>query len=196
MSLKFQGGQWILTLVDHFGATFIIFALAILQIGGIIWIYGLQNFCWDVEFMLGRKVTLFWRVSWAIVTPGIMIIIFIYNMAMLENPTYGSKQFPTEYLAVGWIIFTIGISQVLVWGIWIVRNDYQKIIDPNKRFKLALKNSFSPSAEWGPKNLKQKEEWMRVKKEAFERRRILIERENHSWFKQKIYLFSGRYNLH
>lgn len=172
------------------------FALAILQMAGIIWVYGLQNFCWDAEFMLGRKVTLFWKVSWAIVTPGIMIAIFIYNMANLENPTYGSRKFPTEYIVAGWIIFTIGISQVLVWSVWIVTNNYKKMVISDDRFISAFKKSFSASEKWGPKNPKQKEEWIRVKKEAFERRKLLIKRENHSWFKQKFYLFSGRYQLY
>jgi solute carrier family 6 (neurotransmitter transporter, glycine) member 5/9 len=34
------GGQWVLTLVDHFGGTFLIFALAIVEIVVIFWIYG------------------------------------------------------------------------------------------------------------------------------------------------------------
>lgn len=35
-----QEGQWLLNLVDYFGATFLIFALAIIQNIGVFWIYG------------------------------------------------------------------------------------------------------------------------------------------------------------
>jgi solute carrier family 6 (neurotransmitter transporter, glycine) member 5/9 len=64
------GGQWILTLVDHFGGTFLIFALAIAEIMVIFWIYGLQNFCDDVEFMSKKKISMYWRINWAVLTPG------------------------------------------------------------------------------------------------------------------------------
>lgn len=37
----FQGGQWILNLVDFYGGTYVVFALAILEIVGIVWIYGM-----------------------------------------------------------------------------------------------------------------------------------------------------------
>lgn len=39
-----NGGQYILGLVDHFAGTFLIFALAIFEIIGFFWIYGLENF--------------------------------------------------------------------------------------------------------------------------------------------------------
>jgi solute carrier family 6 (neurotransmitter transporter, glycine) member 5/9 len=88
------GGQFVLNLVDHFGGTFLIFALAILEVVGIFWIYGLENFCLDLEFMTKRKVTAFWRIAWTTVTPGLMIIIFIYTMVKLENPRYMDKEYP------------------------------------------------------------------------------------------------------
>lgn len=80
------GGQWMLNLVDHFGGTFLVFFLAILELVGIFWIYGVENFCWDIEFMLNRKVTAFWRISWFLITPLMMIAIFLYSMGKYENP--------------------------------------------------------------------------------------------------------------
>ena len=37
------GGQYMLQLVDYFGGTFLIFALAIFELVGIFWIYCLEN---------------------------------------------------------------------------------------------------------------------------------------------------------
>jgi solute carrier family 6 amino acid transporter-like protein 5/7/9/14 len=105
-----------LELVDHFAGTFLIFALAILELTAIIWIYGLDNFCWDIEYMLHRKTGIYWRLSWGIITPLFMIAIFIYQMANLKDPTYGPRAFPAEYIVTGWIIFTIGAIQVIFWA--------------------------------------------------------------------------------
>lgn len=50
-----EGGQMILNLVDYFGASTIVYILAIGELAAIIWIYGLNRFCRDIEFMLGIK---------------------------------------------------------------------------------------------------------------------------------------------
>lgn len=69
-----------------------------LQIALTIWVYGLENFCWDVEFMLKWKVTNFWRITWTILTPGLMAAIFIYTMARFKAPTYMGIEYPTSAL--------------------------------------------------------------------------------------------------
>ncbi|KAG5669724.1 hypothetical protein PVAND_000019 [Polypedilum vanderplanki] len=157
------GGQWILNLVDHFGGTFLIFTLAIFQIVGIFWVYGIENFCWDVEFMLNRKVTKFWRFSWFIVTPVLLIIIFIYFLIKTENPTYGAREYPVTVLATGWIIFGVGMFQILLWISWSI------IRDPNKCE--AFKSLFRQNSEWGPKSPKVFKEWKTYKSERLEKRR-------------------------
>lgn len=166
------------------------FALSILQLVGVAWIYGLENFCWDMEFMLGRKVTPYWRISWGFVTPVFMILIFVYSMITLENPTYASLQFPDEAILFGWLIFTVGASQVIIWFLWVVSYNSEST---NRGLLQKIQKGFAPSDEWGPKNSKQREEWLRFKSDAIEKRNITIERENHSWMQQKLYLFTGKY---
>ena len=119
------GGQWMLTLVDHFGGTFLVFALTIVEMAAIVWIYGLESFCNDVEFMLNRKVTLYWRLCWGVVTPCLLIVIFVYNMISLQSPTYGRLHFPDGYLAAGWNIYIVGLLQLPLWGAWVVSRNHE-----------------------------------------------------------------------
>lgn len=88
------GGQWILDLVDHFGGTFLIFALVILEIGAIFWIYGIENLSIDLQFMIRKTVSFYWRFTWVILTPIFMLIIFIYYLVLLENPKHGKGEYP------------------------------------------------------------------------------------------------------
>lgn len=120
------GGQWMLTLVDQFCGTFIIFALAIIEIMGIMWIYGLENICNDIEFMSGRKVTLYWRLCWGLVTPVFMSVIFIYAMAEYKPPTYSELDFPDGYIVAGWVLFAIGVLQLPLWAMWIFSRQHEK----------------------------------------------------------------------
>lgn len=171
------GGQWMLNLVDHFGGTFLIFALAILQLTGIIWVYGLENFCWDVEFMLKRRVSRFWRISWFIVTPVLMIVIFVYSMAKLENPTYIEKPYPTSSLIAGWAIFSVGIAQILIWAIWIASRENF----PENKSSSKVSSLFKLNPEWGPKSPKMHKEWMAYKVDRLETR--ILQSAGHSRFK-------------
>lgn len=180
------GGQWMLNLVDYFGGTFLIFALMIFQLVGILWIYGVENFCWDMEFMLNRKVTAFWRISWMIVTPGLMIIIFVYSMALYKNPTFIEKQYPTPSLVGGWFIFVFGMAQIVIWGVWIASRD-----SLSEGKSSAIKNLFRLNPEWGPKSPKFRKEWIAYKQEKLEQRRI--QSADHSWLKQKGYVLLGKY---
>lgn len=199
------GGQWMLNLVDHFGGTFLIFALAILQLIGIFWIYGrmskngqahfflllfntgIESFCWDMEFMLNRKVTPFWRITWFIVTPVLMLVIFLYSMAKLENPTFISKPYPTSSLVAGWAIFSFGIAQILIWAIWIASRT--SFTDGKKA---ATKSLFKPNPEWGPKSPKIRKEWISYKEEKLEKRRV--QAVGHSKLKKIVWVLLGRYH--
>lgn len=130
------GGQWMLILVDHFGGTFLVFALTIFEIVAIVWIYGLENICNDVEFMLNRKVTFYWRLCWGVLTPCLLIVIFVYSMISLQSPTYNTLKFPDSYLIAGWVIFSLGILQLPLWGVWVVyRNHEENLLEVCNTFK-------------------------------------------------------------
>jgi solute carrier family 6 amino acid transporter-like protein 5/7/9/14 len=55
-----------------------------------------DNFCNDVEFMVGRKLSAYWRLCWGIITPILMIVILVYAMATMKPETYQDKPFPAS----------------------------------------------------------------------------------------------------
>lgn len=83
-----------LRFVDFFGASFIAFLLGIAQLITFGWIYGVNRICMDIEFMLGIKTGWYWRICWAIITPALMIAIFVYNLATYEPVTYKGHEYP------------------------------------------------------------------------------------------------------
>jgi solute carrier family 6 amino acid transporter-like protein 5/7/9/14 len=170
--------------VDHYGGTFLIFALAIFHLVGVFWMYGIEKFCWDVEFMLNRKVTMFWRISWVFVTPVLLIVIFIYTMVKTENPTYSGKAYPDMAIVAGWIIFAIGMCQVLLWSSWFIMRD------PNKCE--AFKSLFRQNPEWGPKSPKVFKEWKAYKSERLEKRRA--QSSGHASMKKFFNILLDRYD--
>ncbi|KAJ9576849.1 hypothetical protein L9F63_006623, partial [Diploptera punctata] len=146
-----------LTLVDFYGANFTVFILAALEMVGIAWIYGMDNFCQDLEFMVGRKIGCYWRICWGIITPVLMIVILLYSIGTMKPETYKDKPFPTPVYA--WIQCSI-LLQFPIWAIVaFVRNNNQQSL-----FQV-IKDSFQASKLWAPANSKTATEWKRFKEE-------------------------------
>ncbi|XP_019761113.1 sodium-dependent nutrient amino acid transporter 1 [Dendroctonus ponderosae] len=171
------GGQYMLDLVDHFGGTFIIFVFAILEVLAIVFLYGLQNFCLDLEYMTNHKPGIYWRLCWGLIMPVLLVTIFIYFVATLPVLTYGiyGKPYPDGILAFGWCILGVGILQAIFWV------GYYSFWD--KEYPI-----FSTQT-WGPSGTKRTEHWRRYKETELEARGPRPQ----NWFvRQCRFIFLGR----
>ncbi|XP_044731735.1 sodium-dependent nutrient amino acid transporter 1-like isoform X2 [Chrysoperla carnea] len=157
------GGQFMLTLIDYFGGTFIILVVAIFEMACIMWVYGLNNFCIDVEFMLNIKVGAYWRVCWGFVSPLLLIVITIYTFVTIEPLKYNGVGYPTSFLAIGWLILFVGCIQLPIWACWAI---WKNSKNPKS---MTICAAFKPNESWGPKNQNSKMDWidykMKVKEE-------------------------------
>ncbi|RZC33029.1 sodium-dependent nutrient amino acid transporter 1, partial [Asbolus verrucosus] len=113
------GGQYIFTMVDFFGGTFIFYVLTIVEVFSIMWWYGLENICLDIEFMLKKKPGIYWRICWSVIIPIVLVTVFVYFLVTLEELTYEDKQYPKNIIVWGWLLFGVGIMQPVIW--WIVQ---------------------------------------------------------------------------
>ncbi|EDW26724.1 GL14641 [Drosophila persimilis] len=179
------GGQWILTLVDFYGGTYVVFILAIFELAGIVWIYGMQNFCDDVEFMCNRRVSLYWRVCWSFFTPVMMIVIFIYSMVTIEPITYSEQFFPEAGNVAGWLLFGIGAAQFPLWWMWYISQHREGSL--GQSFVASLR----PSDKWGPANPETKRQWVIFKNEKAAQRATKKQSSKLGAFWQKLGHFCG-----
>ncbi|XP_076240956.1 sodium-dependent nutrient amino acid transporter 1 [Calliopsis andreniformis] len=153
------GGQFLLTLVDYYGTSFVVFILASFEITAITWLYGIKNFLNDIEFMLGRKTSIYWTICWVFVTPLILIVIFFYTVVTLSPLTYSGKSYPGSAHAAGVVILCFSVFQIPFWMI------VEMVKNRHLPFLLNLKKSFLPTSEWGPKGSKNRQNWLRFKEE-------------------------------
>lgn len=139
-----QGGQYIMTFMDFFGASFVVICLAIAEILSLSWIYGVNRLCKDIEFMLGIKTGWYWRICWGVISPLIMIAILIFKAITLKPLKYHDYTYTDSFycndhfdfydigwnlrdfdfflinLGVGWLIFALGVIQLPFWAFWAV----------------------------------------------------------------------------
>ncbi|XP_075973530.1 sodium-dependent nutrient amino acid transporter 1-like [Anticarsia gemmatalis] len=170
------GGQFIVGLVDYYGGTFLLLFCAIMEIIGVFWIYGLQNLCLDIEYMLGFKTSIYWRICWGVIIPVMMITVFIYALLGFGNVAIGGYILPTAAYVCGYLMLFSGIAFIPI-GIILTMYKYRtgNCIE-------TVKKSFSPKSSWGPRSPVEKRAWEIFKREAeVQMEKTTTSRLNHLW---------------
>ncbi|CAH0723408.1 unnamed protein product, partial [Brenthis ino] len=171
-------GQYIFELTDYFGGTFLILFCGIFEIVGIFGLYGVENICLDLEFMLGRTTSVYWRFCWGIITPALMIVVFIYALAVPEPLIFGADyEYPTAAYIAGYLMLLSGVIFVPIF--WI------KTLYKNRSVGNCgdiIKKSVHKKPSWGPMAAGTHSEWLLFKQDAkVERLKMKTSRMKHVW---------------
>lgn len=102
------GGMYVFKILDTFAAGTSILVAVLFQAIGVSWFYGVQQFCDDIELMLGFRPGLYWRICWKFVTPVLLMMIVISSIVTYEPLEYNSSDkryiYPTFANVIGWLI--------------------------------------------------------------------------------------------
>ncbi|XP_053305361.1 sodium- and chloride-dependent glycine transporter 2 [Spea bombifrons] len=138
-----QGGIYMLQLVDTYAASYSLVIIAIFELVGVSYIYGLQRFCEDIEMMIGFQPNWFWKICWAFVTPTILTFILCFSFFQWEPMTYGTYNYPAWSMVLGWLMLACSV-------IWIPIMFVIKMFLAPGSFIERLKLVCSPQPDWGP----------------------------------------------
>ncbi|CAB1350479.1 unnamed protein product, partial [Coregonus sp. 'balchen'] len=118
-----SGNYW-LALFDSFAGSIPLLVIAFCEMVAVVYIYGIDRFNKDIEFMIGHKPNIFWQVTWRFISPLIVLVIFIFYFItkVSSNVTYIAWN-PSSYPAwIYAIIFILaGIPSLLVPGMAIFK---------------------------------------------------------------------------
>lgn len=70
----FQGGIYLLTLMDWYASCFSLMLLSFLECVIISWVYGVDRFLKDIELMIGYKPHSYWKFMWKYFTPAVVLV--------------------------------------------------------------------------------------------------------------------------
>lgn len=70
--------------------------MATIETIGVCWIYGLNRFVRDIEFMLGIRLNAYWKLTWAYIVPAVLVSIFAYAMYLYEPLRQGDYVYPAK----------------------------------------------------------------------------------------------------
>ena len=84
------------------------FSLQTIAIG---WIFGVKKFANCVEQMTGFKPNLYWTLTWGVIAPLVMAVIFLFYCFRWEPVKYGTVEYPPWAHTIG---FFMSLSS-MVW---------------------------------------------------------------------------------
>lgn len=120
-----------------------------------------------------------------------MVEWIIQNLFLVSQTKTNVKihklKFYTYFQVAGWAIFAIGISQSIIWAIYIIWSKFDSFDMGN------IKKSFEPNSDWGPADSDIKLKWISYKNDANEKRLEMIKKLNLSTWKQWLYILFGKY---
>ncbi|XP_053323289.1 sodium-dependent neutral amino acid transporter B(0)AT1 [Spea bombifrons] len=137
-----ESGNYWLALFDSFAGSIPLLIIAFCEMFAVVYIYGIDRFNEDIQFMIGHKPNIFWQVTWRVISPLIMLVIFFFYFAVkisqelsyiVWDPNY--KEFPKaeEKSYSGWvyaiIVILAGVPSVviIIYAIYkVIRNRWRK----------------------------------------------------------------------
>ncbi|XP_031572400.1 sodium-dependent neutral amino acid transporter B(0)AT3-like [Actinia tenebrosa] len=78
-------GEYVLQMFDSFCANLPLLFIAIMECVGVCYIYGIDRFSEDIEFMTGRQPAMFWKVCWMFITPVAMTTILVSSIVLMSR---------------------------------------------------------------------------------------------------------------
>ncbi|MEQ2297521.1 hypothetical protein AMECASPLE_035540, partial [Ameca splendens] len=97
-----RSGNYWLALFDNFTGSIPLLVIGFFEMISVVYIYGIDRFNKDLEFMIGHKPNIFWQAAWRVISPLIMIFILIFYFVTQVTKTFTylvwdqeSENFPT-----------------------------------------------------------------------------------------------------
>jgi len=112
-----QSGQYVLDLMDTYGASLSVMIIAVAEIVMVMWVYGVNTFCKDLKYMLGVAPGWYFKACWAVVSPLILVLIFLSACGEWELPAYGTLSYPAWAHTTGWVLTLVSVLQIPIWAV-------------------------------------------------------------------------------
>lgn len=103
MMFVFQNGMYLVQVIDWYSSPLTIILVCFCEIVMVSYCYGLGNIVRDIEYMLGIRLGLWWKICWKVVNP--LVLIFIFGTVFKYNTkvTYNGVDFPDWAITLGWL---------------------------------------------------------------------------------------------
>jgi PREDICTED: similar to slc6a5 protein len=115
-----RGGQYIIEIMDQYGAGLPLVYIAVAECIAVMWIYGFKNFAFDILYMLNRPLGSYWKFTWIWTSPLVLAFIAFYSLVNREPLKLGNYEFPWWVSILGSTITGLILIQIPVWACYAI----------------------------------------------------------------------------
>ncbi|XP_074842082.1 sodium-dependent neutral amino acid transporter B(0)AT3-like isoform X2 [Carettochelys insculpta] len=117
-----RSGSYWLEVFDRYAGSLPLLIIAFFEVMGVAYVYGIKRFSDDVKWMTGRQPNFYWRVSWTIISPLLMLTVLLATLTLQtqQQPSYATwdpkyEHFPMkkEKVYPPWIQAICGLLVVI-----------------------------------------------------------------------------------
>ncbi|KAJ7410722.1 Sodium-dependent neutral amino acid transporter B(0)AT3 [Pitangus sulphuratus] len=86
-----SGSYWI-DIFDRYAGSVPLLVIAFFEVIGVVYVYKIKRFSKDVKWMTGRKLNLYWQITWRFISPLLLLTVFMafVTLQMLKPPSYAA----------------------------------------------------------------------------------------------------------
>ncbi|XP_035876189.1 inactive sodium-dependent neutral amino acid transporter B(0)AT3 isoform X2 [Phyllostomus discolor] len=92
-----QSGNYWLEIFDNYAASLNLIMFAFMEVVGVIYVYGMEKFCDDIAWMTGRQPGFYWRATWKVVSPLLLLTILTAYMVVMVRTTMSYRAWDPQY---------------------------------------------------------------------------------------------------
>ncbi|XP_063784701.1 sodium-dependent proline transporter isoform X1 [Pseudophryne corroboree] len=141
--LTTEGGMYWLVLLDDYSAGFGLLVMVITFCLVVSRVYGIKNFCRDIQMMLGFKPGIYFKACWAFLSPVTLIGLLAYSILKYQPSQYGSYKFPLWSEALG-ILMGLLSCMMLPIGMLVA------VLKEEGTLWERIRQASRPAMDWGP----------------------------------------------
>merc|ERR1712004_241113 len=82
-----NGGFYLFNIIDSYAGGFPRLFTGLFEMSGVLWIYGIAKFSEDIKMMIGRKPSIYFKITWLGLSPAILIFIIAFRAYSSKPPT-------------------------------------------------------------------------------------------------------------
>ncbi|XP_071098434.1 sodium- and chloride-dependent glycine transporter 1-like [Haliotis cracherodii] len=133
-----QSGIFVLTLVDWYSSVPPVMLFGVVECIVLAWVFGVWRLDKCTMEMYGQTVPKWLAFLMKYITPGLLMIIFVYAFYEYRPPKYGDYFYPEWATVIGWLISLFMIVPTPCWMVYCVWKS------EGNTFKQKLVNAFIP----------------------------------------------------
>ena len=107
----------------------------------------------DANFMLNRKLGMYWKLCWGVIVPVTLSFLFLYFLSTFTTLTYNDVAYPSSAIYCGILLVVVALIHVPIGAM------YSYFTSEQSTFCSKMTDICTQTKHWGPLNEKTKNDW-------------------------------------